>query len=185
MRLLLTMFPLLAMPAFAAETAQPESAPRTKIEAFSAAHGTTIVKSYSQLGSVAGRFGSSKVTVTACHFIDASTNTKSSGVRLDVEESDTREQSSFIDADEIASLLKGLSYAASFDPATLPFRMWEVTYATRGDLRLTVFNDQSNARMLAVRSQGIPTATVYLPAEGIPKLRDLLDKAQASLAAVK
>src|ERR1043165_3776858 len=89
--------------------------PNTKVEAFAAQVGSVIIKGYTKLGVARGDYGS--VEVQAMEFANANSGKKEYGVLLQVNEAGRleREHRSYIDYDEIASLLNGIDYVAKTD----------------------------------------------------------------------
>jgi hypothetical protein len=105
--------------AFAQEQGEVQKAPpATKLEAFSARTGIVLVKGYTTLGTVNGM---GRVSIDVREFRDAS-NPKSVqyGVAFEVKESGRleRENTSFIDEDEIDPLIRGLDYISKIDVAS-------------------------------------------------------------------
>ncbi len=176
-----------------AQSAQPSgvgeperAAPATKLEAFSARTGTTVIRSYSNLGRISGRLGS--VSVDAREFRDAS-NPKLAqyGVAIEVKESGRieRESTSFIDEDEIDSLLIGLDYVGKIDKSVTSLANFEATYRTRGDFALTVFNDSSGENKLVVRSGRVGSTRAFLDISALDSLKQLLLKGKDVISAAK
>jgi hypothetical protein len=126
-----------------AAAAQPELPPATKLEAFRPGAGSILVLGYDDLGHDSG------ISVDVREMRDAK-NSSARGLVVEVTESQYRQQSSFVDADEIPELLKG--FDAVLDVKTNPtqFKNFEVRYKTQGGLQLTVSNDSRRATIFGV-----------------------------------
>lgn len=144
-----------------AAIAQEAPAPKTKLEAFSAQSGAVMVRGFSEVGQV---YGIGRVIVTAREFVDATTQRKQYGVSVEVKEVGRLERSgtSYIDEDEIASLLKGIDYIVHTDNKVTRLKNFEATYVTKGEFRITIFNDDKGKISAVVASRGA-SAFVELP----------------------
>ena len=99
----------LAVPALAqSEQATDPSKMKTKLEAFVAQDGAVIVQGFSKIGEAKGQYGAS-VTVESKEFTNASTGNKEYGITVQVQEKGRleREHTSYVDMEEIPSLVKG------------------------------------------------------------------------------
>lgn len=176
-------FPLLTNAQEQPDATQPPLA--TKLEAFSARTGIVLIKGFSTLGTVNG-MGS--VSIDAREFRDAS-NPKSAqyGVTFEVKESSRleREHTSFIDEDEIDSLIRGLDYISKIKANVTTFRDFEAQYTTKGDLSITVFSGRGGEINLAVSSGRIVKTTAYLKLADAEQIRSLLSEAKKVIAAAK
>jgi hypothetical protein len=144
----LALAPLLAI----AQEQEPPK-PATKLEAFQANTGIVIVRGYTTVGTLRGLGGN--VTVDAREFRDAANPAKRvMGISISVKETTRleRENTSFIDADEIESLLQGLDYIGKAGKQITPFDNFEAEYRTKGDFGVTVFNDSNGQLSLAIRA---------------------------------
>jgi hypothetical protein len=159
---------------------QVKEAPRTQLEAFAAETGAVIIKGFSEVGKVAGMGG---VEVDCREFTNASNGKKSFGIAIKVVESGRleRENSSFIDYDEISSLITGIDYISRIQPSVTNLTHFEATYTTKGDFAVTVFNNSSGKLSAAVSSGRFGRASAYLGMEKLVELRALIVKAKEKL----
>ncbi|MCO5095155.1 MAG: hypothetical protein M9960_08155 [Xanthomonadaceae bacterium] len=165
---------------FSQEQAPPE--PATKLEAFQATTGTVVVRGYTTAGTVRGLGG--VITVDAREFRDASNLGKRvTGISISVKETSRleRENTSFIDAEEIESLLQGLEYIGKATKEVTSFENFEAEYRTKGDFRVTAFNDNSGQLNIAVSSGRIGKSTAYLKAPQLQELKAFVEAARAKL----
>ncbi|MEO5924269.1 MAG: hypothetical protein ABIR70_10620 [Bryobacteraceae bacterium] len=168
-----------------AQDRQPPPAPKTKIEAFEAQSGSVVVRGFSRIGEMKGIYGG-VLTVQSMEFTQAVTGKKEYGITIDVKETDRLERSnrSFIDYDEIASLLKGIEYVSKIDSSVTPLESFQADFRTKGDFKVSTFS--SGKEILASISSGsIGATSLFLRLSDVPKLRDLVASARDKLDAVK
>jgi hypothetical protein len=160
--------------------------PQTRLEQFQAKTGSVVIKGYTEVGTAAGKYGST-VTVSAMEFTDASSGAKQFGITIDIKGTGQYPQkgTSYIDADEIESLLKGIDYIGAADKTVTKLARFEDTYRTKGDFAMTVFSSGSTGTMLAVESGRFSTARAYFDITELSKVRQLIEKAQKILDSVK
>lgn len=157
-----------------------KDAPKTQLEAFAAETGAVIIRGYSEIGKVTG-MGS--VEVDCREFTNASSGKKSFGISITVKESGRleREDNSFIDYDEITSLVAGIDYIRKIQPSVTKLANFEATYTTRGDFAVTVFNSSAGKLSVAVSSGRIGRTSAYLDMEKIVELRALIVRGKETL----
>lgn len=172
------------LPVYAQQLAQAEPSPKTKIEAFQIQKGTVVIKGYSEVGRL-NAMGS--VEVSAMEFTDAATNRKQLGVLIEIKESGRleNEDRSFIDYDEVDSLVKGLDYISKATANVTKLGKFEATYKTRGDFNATTYNNSAGKIAAAVKSGYIRPATAFLSLEQLNELRSLIIQAKQKLDSAK
>lgn len=170
-----------------AQTKTPDtSQAKTKLEAFQAKSGTVLIKGFSRIGSVETRYGGS-AEVQAIELRDASSPLRVTGVVVTVKESGRleRESRSFIDYDEIDSLIKGLDYVARADSTITKLSSFEANYSTKGDLEINVFSQQSGGLAAAISSGSLGTVRAFITVDDLSKFRALLMEAKTRLDAIR
>jgi hypothetical protein len=159
----------------------PPSGPKTRIEAFESQAGTVIVRGYSKAGELKGVFGG-VVRVQAMEFADATNGKKEYGIGIDVTETDRIERSnrSFIDYDEIASLLKGIEYVSKLDKSVTPLEQFQADFRTKGDFRVSTFSSstRNNEIMATISSGSIGETSVFVRMADLLKFRDIVVSAK-------
>jgi len=105
------------------------------------------------------------------------------GVVVEVTQSEYRDERSFVDADEIPELLKGIDALLAVQTNPTSFKNFEVRYTTRGDLQLTAFNNASGKIQYAVQAGRITTAQSFIDATDLQRLRAMFVAAGEKLAA--
>ena len=163
--------------------AQETNSPKTMLENFESQTGAVIIKGLLDVGIVKG-LGS--VAVECREFLNASTSRRQFGVIVDVTESGRLDRSrrSYLDLDEIDSLLKGIDYICKLDKTAVSLPDFEASYTTKGGLRVLVFTNKSGKLESAVDAGGFGSATAYLTIEQLSKLRSLLQEAQIKLSSI-
>ena len=167
----------------AGETAPQPTEVKTKLEAFAAKTGVVIILGFTKIGTISGQYGSS-VTVTAKELTDASTGTRQYGITIEVAEGGRleRERTSYIDYDEIDSLLKGIDYIAKIDKKVTRLADFQAEYRTKGELEVSTFSSQKGGEIaLAVQSGRVASATAYFNIAQLAELRKLIAAAKAKL----
>ncbi len=174
---------LFTVQAGAKQTTVVEKEQKPKLETFQLQTGAVVIKGYSNIGKLSA-MGS--VEVTAMEFSDIASSTKQVGIVIQVTASGRLENSdrSFIDYDEIDSLLKGIDYVSKATTEVTKLDDFEATYKTKGYFSATTFSS-SDAVRVAVSSGYISPATAYLSLQQLQELRQILAKAKLKLDSVK
>ncbi len=166
---------LCAAPSFGQDQAQSKT-PATKLETFQARTGIVLIRGYSTVGRMTGIGG--QVVVDAREFRDGNNPNapRATGISITVKETGRleRENTSFVDADEIDSLVKGIEYISKATKEVTKLDQFEVDYRTKGDLRITVFNSNRGEVSAAVTSGTIGRTNAYIKLAELEKLRDLI-----------
>jgi hypothetical protein len=150
--------------------------PATKLEAFKPAAGTLSTMGYHE----EGRAGCC-VSVDAREFRDAKGNAVR-GLVVDVRESEYRSDRAFVDVDEIPELVKGVDALLGVKENPTKYPSFEVSYKTRGELKITAFNNNKGEIGYAVEAGRVVPAHYFLDPNEMQKFRDLLAQAQQDLA---
>jgi len=172
----------------AQETADANKlSPATKLEAFSARTGVVLVKAFSTIGVVNGL---GKVTIDAREFRDASNpKVREYGITIAVKESGRleRENTSFIDADEIDSLLRGIDYIAKIDKSITTMSDFEAQYRTKGDFSITTFSSSGSRGEIgvAVSSGRIARTSAFLKLSDLSQMKALIGDAKSKIDAAR
>jgi hypothetical protein len=174
---------LCASSAFAQDQVEQKKAPATKLEAFQSRTGVVLIRGYSTVGSIHG-FGGD-VTVDAREFRDGSNpnSPRATGVSITVRETGRleRENTSYIDLDELDSLLKGIEYISKVKKDVTKLAQFEVDYRTKGDLCITVFNSERGDVSAVVSSGTIGRTRAFIKLADLEKLRELIATAKSML----
>jgi hypothetical protein len=96
-----------------------------------------------------------------------------------------RDNTSYIDYDEIPALLKGIDYIAKINKSVTKLDNFQADYKTKGDLRIATFSRDSEEIMVAVTSGTIGSTSVYLKIADLENVRELIASAKSRLDAIK
>jgi hypothetical protein len=162
--------------------------PKTKIEAFEAQSGSVVIRGFSKIGEMKGVYGGN-LTVQSIEFVNAATGKREYGITVDVKETDHLERSnrSFIDYDEIDSLVKGIDYVLKTDKSVTKLDNFQADYRTKGDLHISIFSTpgSNNETMASLESGSIGSTSMFLKISDVQKFREFITAAKAKLDTIK
>lgn len=160
--------------------------PKTKLEEFSARTGVVIIRGFEEIGSAFGLYSTS-IKVEAKEFVNVSTGKREYGITIEVKKEDGRydkESTSYIDYDEIESLINGIDYIAKVDKSKTKFSNFQADYNTKGDFKISTFSTAGKI-MVAVSSGHIGSVSAYYNLSSLTEIRALVDKAKAKIDTLK
>jgi hypothetical protein len=165
----------LALRAQAVPAATPPVSPppATKVEAFRPAAGSVVTFGYNELGEISG------ISVDARELRDTR-GAVVRGVAVQVTESQYRDERSFVDADELPELLKGIDALLAVQANPTRYENFEVRYTTKGELQITVFNSGQKIRY-SVRAGRVTTAQAFIDEADLRNLRSMFEAANQLL----
>jgi len=171
--------------ALKAQSLPQQQAPKTKVEAFEAQQGVVVIRGFSKIGELRGALGG-LVTVQSVEFTNATTNKKEYGITIDVKETSRleREDRSFIDYDEIDSLIKGIDYISKLDRAVTKLESFQADYRTKGEFALSTFTS-GNDLMCSISSGRIGRVSVFFKILDLGRFRELIVTAKSKLDSIK
>ncbi len=159
-----------------------EKSPATKLESFLVSKGELIVKDFYAVGNLMGNYGT-KVEITCLIlYTPGEEDLRIKGVKIEITERERygeKDESSFLDIDEVISLSKALDYinntAASWKLS--PREYSEVVFSTKGDFKIGFY--QSGVKQNAFCKSGyITTASCFFPTmQSIMEVKGLIDNA--------
>jgi hypothetical protein len=164
-----------AVAAAAAARAATPPPPATKLEAFKPAAGSVVTLGYSELGRVSG------ISVDVRELKDARAST-ARGLLVEVRESQYRQERSFVDADEVPDLLRGIDALLSVESNPTPFKQFEVRYLTKGELQLTAFNDSRGQIKYVIQAGRGLRAQSFIDQSEMRRFREMIATAAQQLA---
>jgi hypothetical protein len=155
--------------------------PKTKLEAFERQTGTVIIRGFTTVGSVRGIYGGT-ASVEAREFTNATTGKQEFGIVVEVKEAGRleREDRSYIDYDEIESLLRGIDYVVKIDSSATKLADFQADYHTKGDLTITTFSSGSDVKA-AITSGRIGSVDVIITTADLQQFRNLVAAARTKL----
>lgn len=155
----------------------PPPPPATKLEAFQPTAGTLTTKGYNEI--------SPRPALGLDVYAQELRNIKGQvarGLTVDVTQSEYRQGISFVDADEIPELLKGIDALLAIVANPTSFKNYEVRYRTRGELELVAFNS-GNAPdpSFAIYAGRVSQARKFINRDTMIKFRAAIAAAEAVL----
>jgi hypothetical protein len=157
--------------------------PATKLEGFMAAPGSLMTTGYNEVGKdVTGIVALGPVSVEAREMRDAHGNV-ARGMIVEVIESETVRARSFVDAEEIPDLIKGLDAILDIVSNPTSFDYFEVRCVTRGELALTAYSNVKGTIRYSVQAGRVVASRVVLDTHQMQVLRGLFATALQKLSA--
>lgn len=155
----------------------------TNIEAFIAKTGAVIIRGFSEIGSIRGQYGTS-VTVEAREFINAQDGEKQYGISVEVVGSRDQSHSSYVDSDEIESLMQGLEYISQIDQSVTELDDFQADYKTKDDLVLSTYTSSGKIEF-SVQSGSVGRQTAFLDLSDADQLKNFVQQAAQKINSVK
>jgi len=159
--------------------------PRTKLEAIEGQYERIVIKGFTHISAFNARGGD--VRVDAVELKETSSATRALGIVVVVRETAERprENRSFVDYEEIESLIKAIESIARMNETATKLVGFEARYRTRGDLELNVFR-QSRSGTAASLTTGIcEKTTVLLTLDELERLKGIILEAKTRLDEIK
>lgn len=175
---------MLAPHALAAQVAPPPAPsvpalpPATKLEGFKPTAGSIVTFGYDNLPLPT--YGIS----LDVRELRSATGSVVRGVVVEITQSQYREERSFVDADEIPELLRGITAILEVQSNPTAFKNFEVRYRTRGELELAVFNSGNSLSYALSVGRTLRASKPSMSAKDVQAFQAMLQAAQVKLAAL-
>ncbi len=164
---------ILLAPKISTENTEPITG--TKMESFTPLAGSVVILAYDNIGEVGG------ISLEVREILDDKGG-RARGALVTVKQDEYHSQNSFIDADEIAELLKGFDAILSVTKNPTPFTFFEVQYTTRGAFQLLAFNNRNGLVVYGAKAGRGGVAQVFnLQAMHLQRLKSMFETANAKL----
>jgi hypothetical protein len=149
--------------------------PATKMEAFKPAAGSLVTFGYNELGKI------SRIAVDVRE-LKGLQGSPVRGVVVEVTQDEYHRERSFVDADEIEELLKGLEALLAVTANPTPFENFEIQYTTKGELEISVYNGSYGDINYSVEAgRTLKARRLGLERQDIHQLKALFEAAQQKL----
>ena len=160
--------------------------PPTKLEAFMVRAGVVMLCGSSRFGTVRGEPGS-LIAVAGKELTNTGSGERALGVAIEVRKLEGRDPDrvSYVDLDELPSLLGGLAYMAKVDRTATSLDHFEAHYLTRGGLLVSLYNTSTGMKSTVSSGLGAAATTSELDYGEFQRLRQLLQSAYDSLRALQ
>lgn len=162
---------------------QEDEKPKTQLEAFAAKTGVVIIRGFSEVGTLKGQYGTS-VTVEAREFTNAQNGQKEYGIAVKVTGGRDQDNTSYVDYEEIESLVQGLDYISKIDRAVTAMENFQADYRTQGDLVLSTYTSGGKIEF-SVSSGRIGRQLAFLSLGDATKMRELVVQAKQRIDSMK
>jgi hypothetical protein len=159
--------------------------PATKLEAFMAQDGAVVIRGSSRVGGVRGEPGC-VVAVESKEVKIVGSGERALGITVEVRRLDGRDpgRTSYVDFEELPSLLSGLEYMGRLERSASSLDQLEADYRTKGGLAVTLYNTSSGMKAV-VASGVVGRATATLEFVDFLRLRQLLQSAYDALNVIQ
>ncbi|WP_236860568.1 hypothetical protein [Candidatus Reidiella endopervernicosa] len=97
---------------------------------------------------------------------------------------DMIKSTSYIDYDEIDSLISGIDYISKVNNSSTSFSSFQADYSTKGGLRVSTFS-MNNEIKVAISSGRINKVKAYFNILFLPDIRELIGQAKNKIDALK
>ncbi|QSZ41362.1 hypothetical protein GJV85_04320 [Sulfurimonas aquatica] len=105
-------------------------------------------------------------------------------IEIDNNEKYNSTGSSYVDYEEISSLIKGLKYIESITKNPTKLKNYEAIYKTNGELEITNFNS-SSGNLVAVQAGRYSGKSIYLELSQVKELKAILSEAYTKIKSMK
>mgnify|MGYP001579942135 CR=1 FL=1 len=169
-------------------SAEESKEPSTDIERFQATTGDVIIKGMEEIGTtIRGKY-KGKLTVEAREFIKVSAGDKSFGIVVEVKETSgsyPKTGRSFVDYDELDSLVDGIDYISNIDETASSLSSIEATYSTNGGVEVSAFTSRGKLAY-AITAGTYPSLNIYLnSAMDLTTFKDSVIAAKVRIDSIK
>lgn len=182
----LTTMALLITSAYAENLKDSVPQAKTKLEQFSAKTGVILIRGFQKIGSAQGLYSTS-VNIESKEFTNVTDGSKQYGITIEAFKEDGRydkQHTSFIDFDEIDSLIQGIDYISKVKADVTKLADFQADYTTKGELKISTFNS-GDKLMAAVTSGTIGGVAAYFNIDDLAKLKELILKAKQKIESIK
>lgn len=158
---------------------------KTKLQSFQAKTGAVVVLGFSNVASVPGLY-SGRAEVVARELTDATSGMKVQGISIQITRPGTfeRKETSYIDYDELESLLRGIDYISKIDRNPTKLADFQADYRTKGDLVVSTFSDNSGNTLASLTSGSIGGVSAFFPMSRLSDLRSAIARGKALLDSI-
>lgn len=159
--------------------------PRTKLEAIEGRYESVLIKGFTQVAAFNARGGD--VRVDAVELKEGGSPTRALGIVVAVREAGEkpRDNRSFVDYEEIESLIKAIESIARINETVTKLTGFEARYRTPGDLEFNVFRQSRSGTAASLTSGICEKVTVLLTLDELERLKGIILEAKARLDEIK
>jgi len=165
----------------------PKTAPKTKVEQFFTKHGTLTLRASTEVFESDlddTDFGQAfyEVKTEVVELINPTSKTRAYGLRFKLRGRNDRESVSWLDEDELDSLIKGMEYLLNLKADVTKLNSVTGFYKTRDGMEIQAVKGEEEIFGIKARTGGF---LVFEAESGFKKFRDSISAAQAKIADIK
>jgi hypothetical protein len=159
--------------------------PRTKLEEVESRYEKVVIKGFTHIAGFNARGGD--VRVDAIELKEAGSSTRALGVVVVVREAGERprDNRSFIDYEEIESLIRAIESIGRINETVTKLLGFEARYRTPGDLELNVFRQSRSGTAASLTSGICDRTSVLLTLDELERLKGILVEAKTRLDEIR
>jgi hypothetical protein len=158
--------------------------PKSNLELFEERSGAVLIRGTDPVGSVPGKRG--EVIVELRETRDMTYNQRGYGVIVTVAQGEGSANATYVDYDELPTLIQNLDYVSKMNWSLTPFGHFDASYTTRAGLRVSTYSSiRSGLIEGAVVSQRLPRSRASLTTAQLELLRNTLEVAKTKLDALQ
>lgn len=159
--------------------------PRTKLEAIEGLYERVLIKGFTQVAAFNARGGD--VRVDAVELKEVGSPSRTLGIVVAVREAGEkpRDNRSFVDYEQIESLIKAIDSIARVTETVTKLTGFEARYRTPGDLELNVFRQSRSGTAAALTSGICEQTTVLLTLDELERLKGIIREAKTRLDEIR
>jgi hypothetical protein len=159
--------------------------PRTKLEAIETQYEKVLIKGFTQVAAFNARGGD--VRVDAVELKEVGSPTRALGIVVAIREAGERprDNRSFVDYEQIESLIKAIDSVARVSETVTKLTGFEARYRTTGDLELNVFRQSRSGTAASLTSGICEKTSVLLTLDELERLKGILVEAKTRLDEIR
>ncbi|MEO5803835.1 MAG: hypothetical protein ABIR24_09915 [Verrucomicrobiota bacterium] len=157
----------------------------TKLEGFEAQTGKTIIKAWSQVGTVSAK--TAIISVSYRESTEVVTGFKEHGVVIGIKEENLEEYRTVLDYDELESFLEAVDFMLKVDMTVTSLPSFQAVHRTRADLRLLAYNSTRRVGIVHALETSYNTAgnRILLAPDQLGEFKVLMRSAKEKLDGLK
>jgi len=167
---------------WAADAPKADS-PKTKLEQFSAKHGSLFLRAETELGEIGPFFSGTyyRVSAKVVEIIAPTSKTRAYGVNFELTGGKNSSTSS-LDEDELPSLIKGIDYLIELDPSVTKLAGVTGFYRTKAGMEVQVVKGEETIYGIKAERGGF---LIFETPSDLKSFRSLIVRAQEKIKEIK
>jgi hypothetical protein len=154
--------------------------PATKLEGFTPAVGSVVTLGYDELGRIGSTLSNTGLVVVEVRLLHSGTDA-AQGMTVTVASGQYREETAFVDREELADLVHGVDALLKLKGNPTKFKNFEVRCTTKGNLSLSAFNNAKGEVGFAIEAGRVMKAKRLMSSADLEKIRAMFQAAAERL----